>query len=163
MMRGTHLIPRPARLPAGNGRSWSGFPAVGRVGLPPEGCGSAILLQTRMRGFEVSELRDKPVIRWIESTPVDRALILTGKTLVYFGIVSGLYVLLAMSMPRAGFFGIGARGAGITLDGLLLAGYIVLSHAALGFVCQGIGRGIQVLEAIGPDRPESAQHGKTKD
>ena len=82
-----------------------------------------------MKGFEVPELRDKPVIRWIESTPVDRALILTGKTLVNFGIVAGIYMLLAMSMPRAGFFGIGARGAGITLEGLLLAGYIVLYHA----------------------------------
>lgn len=115
-----------------------------------------------MKGLEVPELRDKPVIRWIESTPVDRALILTGKTLVYFGIVAGLYVLLAMSMPRAGFFGIGARGAGITLEGLLLAGYIVLHHVALGFLCQGMGRGIQALEAIRPDRPESAQNGKAK-
>ena len=99
----------------------------------------------------------------LESIPVDRALILTEKTLVYFGIVAGMYVLLAMSMPRAGFFGIGARGAGITLEGLLLAGCSVLYHAALGFLCQSIGRGIQVLEAIRPDRLEGTQHGRAKD
>jgi len=98
----------------------------------------------------MSELRNMPVIRWIESTPVDKALILTGKTLVYVGIVAGLYALWSMSIPRAGFFGIGSRGAGITLGGLLVSAYVVVYHAALGFLCQGIGKGIQALEAMRP-------------
>ena len=103
------------------------------------------------------ELRELPVIRWIESTPVDRALIVIGKTLVYVGIVAGLYMLLSMSMPRAGFFGIGARGAGVTLAALLLSGVVVLYHAALGFICQAIGRAIQELEAMrSPQVPDAA-------
>lgn len=40
-----------------------------------------------------AELKKLPVVRWIESTSVDRALIVTGKALVYVGIVAGLYVL----------------------------------------------------------------------
>ena len=98
--------------------------------------------------MEMAELRKLPVIRWIESTPVDTALILTGKTLVYVGIVAGLYVLWSMSIPRAGFLGVGARGADVTLTGLLASAFVVLYHAALGFICQGIGRGIEVLEGI---------------
>ena len=77
------------------------------------------------------------MIRWVESTPVDRTLIGTGKTLVYVGIVTGLYLLWSMSQPRAGFFGVGARGAGTTQGGLLMSGFVVLYHAALGFLCQG--------------------------
>ena len=96
----------------------------------------------------MAELRKLPVVRWIESTPVDTALILTGKTLVYVGIVAGLYVLWSMSTPRAGFFGVGARGAGVTLSGLLASAFVVLYHAALGFLCQAIGKGLEALEAI---------------
>ena len=96
--------------------------------------------------MELAKLRKLPLVRWIESTPVDTALIVTGKTLVYVGIVAGLYVLWSMSTPRAGFFGIGARGAGITLAGLLASVFVVLYHVAFGFICQGIGRAIQVLQ-----------------
>ena len=104
----------------------------------------------------MSELRNLPVIRWVESTPVDRALIATGKTLVYVGIVAGFYLLWGMSQPRAGFFGIGARGAGVTLGGLLMSGFVVLYHAALGFLCQGIGRAMQELEAMrSPQVPDA--------
>ena len=73
------------------------------------------------------------------------------------GIVAGLYMLWSMSMPRAGFFGIGARGAGVTLGGLLLSGFVVLYHAALGFICQGLGRAIQQFEAMrSPQVPDAA-------
>ncbi len=96
----------------------------------------------------MAQLRNMPVIRWIESTPVDKALIVTGKTLVYVGIVAGLYMLWSSSQPSAGFFGIGTRRAGVTVGGLLASSVVVLFHAALGFLCQGIGKGIQVLEAI---------------
>ena len=105
----------------------------------------------------MAELRNLPVVRWIESTPVDGALIATGKALVYAGIVAGLYMLWSMSMPRAGFFGIGARGADVTLGGLLLSGFVVLYHAALGFICQGLGRAIQQLGAMrSPQVPDAA-------
>ena len=110
----------------------------------------------------MSELSNMPVIRWIESTPVDKALIVTGKTLVYVGIVAGLYALWSMSMPRAGFFGIGSRG-GITLSGLLLSAYVVVYHAALGFLCQGIGKGIQALEALRPPALEDARPSEVDD
>ena len=100
--------------------------------------------------LDPAELKKLPVIRWIESTSVDRALIVTGKALVYVGIVAGLYVLWIMSTPRAGFFGIGARGADVTFAGLLASGVVVLYHVALGFICQGIGRGIQLLDTMGP-------------
>ena len=111
----------------------------------------------------MSELRNLPVIRWVESTPVDKALVVTGKTLVYVGIVAGLYALWSMSMPRAGFFGIGTRGAGITLSGLLLSAYVVVCHAALGFLCQGIGKGIQALEAMRPPALTDAQPSEADD
>lgn len=100
--------------------------------------------------LDPAELKKLPVVRWIESTSVDRALIVTGKALVYVGIVAGLYVLWIMSTPRAGFFGIGARGADVTFAGLLASGVVVLYHVALGFICQGIGRGIQLLDSMGP-------------
>ena len=87
--------------------------------------------------LDPAALKKLPVIRWIESTSVDRALIVTGKALVYVGIVAGLYVLWIMSTPRAGFFGIGARGADVTFAGLLASGVVVLYHVALGFICQG--------------------------
>ena len=71
---------------------------------------------------------------------------------MYVGIVAGLYVLWIMSTPRAGFFGIGARGADVTFAGLLASGLVVLYHVALGFICQGIGRGIQLLDSVRPPR-----------
>ena len=52
-----------------------------------------------------------------------------------------------MSTPRAGFFGIGVRGADVTFAGFV-SGVVVLYHVALGFICQGIGRGIQLLETM---------------
>ena len=105
-----------------------------------------------MEALDLAELKKLPVIRWIESTSVDRALIFTGKALAYVGIVAGVYVLWIMSTPRAGFFGIGARGADVTFAGLLASGLVVLYHVALGFIRQGIGRGIQLLETMRPPR-----------
>ena len=46
-----------------------------------------------MEALDPAELKKLPVIRWIESTSVDRALIVTGKALANVGIVAGLYVL----------------------------------------------------------------------
>ena len=88
-----------------------------------------------MGRLDQAKLKKLPVIRWIESTSVDRALIVTGQALVYVGIVAGLYVLWIMSTPRAGFFGIGARGTDVTFAGLLASGLVVLYHVALGFIC----------------------------
>ena len=105
-----------------------------------------------MGALDPAELKKMPVIRWIGSTAVDRALIVTGKALVYVGIVAGLHVLWIMSTPRAGFFGIGARGADVTFAGLLASGLVVLYHVALGFICQESGRGLQLLETMRPPR-----------
>lgn len=88
------------------------------------------------------ELEKLPVVRRIEATPVARALVITGKTLVYVGIVAGLFVFWYTSQP-----GTLSRG-GITLSGLAVSAFIVLYHVAFGFICQGIGRGIQMLEEM---------------
>ena len=114
-----------------------------------------------MGPLDPAELKKLPVVRWIESTSVDRALIVTGKALVYVGIVAGLYVLWIMSTPRAGFFGIGARGTDVTFAGLLVSGVVVLYHVALGFICQGIGRGIQLLETMRPPRTPTDSRERT--
>ena len=56
-----------------------------------------------------------------------------------------------------GFFGVGARWAGATQGGLLMSGFVVLYYAALGFLCQGIGRAIQELDAMrSPQVPAAA-------
>jgi len=85
------------------------------------------------------EIPNLSVIRRIESAPIDKTLMVIGKTLVYVGIVIGLYVLLRM-VQLAGFLGFAP------VEGLLLAGFVVLYHAALGFMCQGLARALKHLE-----------------
>ena len=89
------------------------------------------------------ELEKLPVVRQIEATPVARALVITRKTLVYAGIVAGLFAFWYTSQPKFLF-----HKGGITLSGLAVSAFIVLYHVAFGFICQGIGRGIQVLEEM---------------
>ena len=97
------------------------------------------------------------MIRWVESTPVDRTLIGTGKTLVYVGIVTGLYLLWSMSQPRAGFFGVGARGVGTTQGRPSDVGLRRALPRGPGIPLPGIGRAIQELEAMrSPQVPAAA-------
>ena len=95
----------------------------------------------------MSKLQEFPPIRWIEFRPLEKPLTIIGKTLVYVAVVGGILMLLDGLQPQGGSFG-RARGADAALVNILLVGFIVLYHAALGFICQGIAQGLRELRAI---------------
>ena len=89
-----------------------------------------------------------PFLEKVQSAlpPVEDMLYVVGQVLFVVGALAGMYMLLMMSLPRAGFFGIGARPAGVTLEGLFSALWIMLHHVALGLICQGVSQGLRALK-----------------
>lgn len=99
-----------------------------------------------------------PFVEKVQSAmpPVEEMLYIVGQVLFVVGALAGMYMLLMTSLPRAGFFGIGARPAGVTLGGLISALLIMLYHLALGLVCQGVSQGLRALKV----QSEEAEHSR---